>query len=57
VRFLTPAEHRLLTTLPDHEAAVIQAMFDQLDARLVSVDPPPADPSQDALFLEKEIRP
>jgi len=57
VRFLTPAEHRLLTALPDQEAAVVRTMFDQLDARLVSVEPPPVDPSQDALFLEKETRP
>jgi hypothetical protein len=36
MRFLTPDETRLLTSLPDHEADVLRAMFDQLDARLVT---------------------
>lgn len=36
MRFLTPEEARLLSSLPGDERAVLQAFFEECDARLVT---------------------
>jgi hypothetical protein len=56
MRFLTPAEHRLLATLPADEARVLRELFTLTNARLIDDEPEPARVpivlTQDALFQE-----